>query len=57
MKTISVPGIVKMFCVYLRFQKIFLSLSGTQGADDLFEQSGVVSFTAAVELKGRQRNI
>lgn len=35
----------------LRFQEIFCSLSGTQSAGDLFEERGVVSFTAAVELR------
>lgn len=33
----------------LRFQKIFWRFSGTQCAGDLLEESGVVSFTAAVE--------
>lgn len=36
---------------HLRFQKVLLSLLGTQSADDLREESRVVSFAAAVELK------
>lgn len=39
------------FGVYLRLQKIFWRLSGTQSTGYLFEESGVVAFTAAVQLK------
>lgn len=48
--------ILVRICVNLRFQEIFSWLSGTQGAGDLFEERGVVSFTTAVQLKGTQRN-
>lgn len=40
-----------VFGGYLRFGKIFRRLSGTQSSGYLFEESSVVAFTAAVELK------
>lgn len=45
-----------MFGIYLRLQKIFWRLSGTQSTGYLFEESGVVAFTAAVQLKDGESN-
>lgn len=41
--------------IYLRSHKIRGRLSWTQSAGNLFEERGVISFTAAVELKKKPR--